>query len=55
MPKEACGSYKAVDDWCYLTENARRAVLEKHKLVYSEKDETFLLIKGDCVDEPVLY
>ena len=55
MPREACGSYKAVDDWCYLTENARRAVLEKHELVYSEKDETFLLIKGEPVDEPVLY
>ena len=55
MPKEACGSYKAVDDWCYLTENARRAVLEKHELVYSEKDETFLLIKAERVDEPVLY
>ena len=55
MPKEACGSYKAVDDWCYLTENARRAVLEKHELVYSEKDETFLIIKGEPVDEPVLY
>lgn len=55
MPHEAYGSYKAVDDWCYLTEDARRAVLEKHELVYSEKDETFLLIKGERVDEPVLY
>ena len=55
MPRETYGSYKAVDDWCYLTENARRAVLEKYELVYSEKDETFLLIKGEPVDEPVLY
>lgn len=55
VPHEAHGSYKAVDDWCYLTEDARRAVLEKHELVYSKKDETFLLIKGERVDEPVLY
>lgn len=55
MPKEAYGSYKAVDDWCYLTEDARRVVLEKHELVYSEKAETFLLVKGDPIDEPVLY
>jgi hypothetical protein len=55
MPRETYGSYKAVDDWCYLTSDERRAVLEKHELVYSEKDETFLLIKGERVDEPVLY
>jgi hypothetical protein len=55
MPKEAYGSYKAIDDWCYLTSDSRRAVLEKQELIYSEKDETFLLIKGDYMDELVLY
>ena len=55
MPNEAYSSYEAVDNWCYLKEDERRAVLEKHELIYSEKEETFLLIKGERVDEPVLY
>ena len=54
-PTEAYGSYEAVKHWLDLTADKRRAVLEKHELVYSEKDETFLIIKGEPVDEPVLY
>lgn len=54
-PTEACGSYEAVKHWLEITSDERRAVLEKHELVYSEKDETFLIIKGEPVDEPVLY
>ena len=55
MPHETYGSYKAVDDWCYLTEDARRAILEENKLVYTARDETFMIIKGDPAHEPVLY
>ena len=55
MPNESYSSYEAVDNWCYLKEDERRAVLEKHELIYSEKEETFLLIKGDPVHEPILY
>ena len=55
MPKEAYGSYKAVDDWCYLKEDARRAVLENHRLVYSTKEEVWIVLKDTPTTEPHLY
>ena len=55
MPVESYGSYLAVKHWTGLTDDDRRAVLEYHQLIYTAKQETMLLIKGDCVTEPVLY
>jgi hypothetical protein len=55
MPREAYGSYEAVTYWYAITADERRAILEKHKLVYTAKEETFLLIKNDPAHEPVLY
>ena len=55
MPREAYGSYKAVDDWCYLEADMRRSILEQHNLIHTAKEETWLNIKGEPVAEPVLY
>jgi hypothetical protein len=54
MPHEAFGSYEAVNAWCYLKEDVRRAVLEKHELIYTEKEEFLLILKGSPVTEPIL-
>ena len=55
MPREAYGSYDAVDHWLRYTGPARRTVLERNGLIYTAKQETMLLIKGDPDKEPVLY
>lgn len=47
MPADAWGDYPAVEMWCMKTDNARRGVLENRKLIYTEKEETWLAIKGD--------
>ena len=55
MPHESFGSYEAVNAWSRKSADERRAVLEQHELIYTAKEETFLLIKGDPAHEPVLY
>ena len=35
-PREACGGYDAVSNWCYLPPNLRRQILEEYRLVYTE-------------------
>lgn len=55
MPHQSRGSYKAVDDWCYFTEQQRRAILEKDNLVYSEQEEIIKTLKSEYSREPVLY
>lgn len=55
VPAEAYGSYKEVSDWCYLTNDARREILEGLSLVYSVEDEAIMILSGTVIDEPVLY
>jgi hypothetical protein len=55
MPCEAYGSYKAVDDWCYLKEDARRVILEEHELIYTAKEELFMTIKEPSPREIELF
>ena len=55
LPSEAYDSYLAVKHWTGLTDDDRRAVLEYHKLIYTGKQETMLVIKGDPVVEPILW
>jgi hypothetical protein len=55
MPAESYGSYLAVKNWIKLTEDNRRTVLEDHQLIYTAKEETWLIIKGEHSAEPVLY
>jgi hypothetical protein len=55
MPLEAYGSYKAVDDWCYLPPAARRLILEEYELVYTEEKEIMMTLQSKPTVEPVLY
>ena len=55
MPKEAYGSYEAVAKWTELNEEQRRVILEKHKLVFTSKEEVVKILKDEPSHEPVLY
>ncbi len=55
VPREAHGSYEAVDNWCYLTPEQRRAILEKSEILYTEEEEVMLVLRNQYTQEPVLY
>ena len=55
MPRLAYGSYDAVFAWQDLTADQRRAILEQHNLIFTAKEETWLVLKGDPTVEPILY
>ena len=55
MPRESFGSYDAVSNWCYLTDEARRAILETNHLIFTAKEETWQALKDTPTHEPVLY
>lgn len=50
MPPEAYGSYVQVRIWlCEFTEEDRRGILEKAKLIYTPEEETWMVLKEECV------
>lgn len=53
MPRQAWGTYEAVEEWTKLSWEERRPILEAKNLIYSEKDETWLTIKGDPTHDPM--
>ena len=55
MPREARGSYNVVSNWCYLPPQARRLILEKNNLIYTEQEEIMLTLRSECTNEPMLY
>ena len=55
VPCEAFGSYDTVSDWCYLSAEQRRAILEKQELIYTEEEEVMLILQNKYTQEPVLY
>jgi hypothetical protein len=55
FPAEAYGSYQAVDQWCQLDAVARRAILERQGLIYTEQEEVFKILRNEHAVEPVLY
>lgn len=54
-PTEAYGSYNEVNAWCDMTAELRRPILEKCRIVYTEKEEVWMALKGATTVEPVLY
>ena len=54
-PKEAYGSYEKVDAWCDITSAMRRPILEKNRIIYTEKQEVWMALKEEPTEEPVLY
>lgn len=55
VPKEAWGSYAAVDDWCYMKAPERRAILERDGLIYTADVEVMMCLKGKNTHEPILW
>lgn len=55
MPTEARGSYEAVGRWSKKTEVQRRQILEQVRLIYTEKEETWMALKGEPTVEPTLW
>jgi hypothetical protein len=55
LPPQCYGSYQAVDEWCKLSSEDRRAVLENRGLVYEAKQETWMTLQGKNVVEPVWF
>lgn len=55
MPKQCWGSYDKVGKWTTATDETRRAALEKAELIFTEKDETWMALKGKPTYEPVLW
>ena len=54
-PEEAWGSYDKVRAWLEMTSAQRREILAACDLVYSEQQETYLILKGERTVEPVFY
>ena len=55
MPPVAYGNYDALEQWGKLSESERRAILELKGLIFTEKEETWLNVKGDPIDDPWEY
>jgi hypothetical protein len=55
VPAEARGSYAAVKQWCSLDTDARRHMLEQHRLVYSSEEEVWMTLQDIPCVEPELY
>ena len=55
LPERTYGSYAKVDAWSDMTWELRRPVLEKHKLVFTEKEEVLMILKDERTVEPHLY
>lgn len=53
-PKVAYGSYARVEEWCDMTSEMRRPILEKHGLIYIEKQEVWMALKGESVSKTQL-
>jgi hypothetical protein len=47
MPPQAYGSYDRVQAWLEFDSDERRAILERNRLIYSAKEETWLALKGE--------
>jgi len=52
MPNTAWGSYDRVQTWLKTSDQDRRAVLEQCNLIYTTKDETWLILKNEETDNP---
>jgi hypothetical protein len=55
MPQKAWGSYDTVHAWVKMPADQRRAILVDCDLVYTEEQETFLILKGEPTDELAFY
>jgi hypothetical protein len=52
MPGHAWGSYAAVKYWIELGDDQRRTILEQSNLIYSSKEEMWLILKNEPTRNP---
>jgi hypothetical protein len=52
MPGQAWGSYAAVKYWLELGDDQRRTILEQSNLIYSSKEEMWLILKDEPTSTP---
>jgi hypothetical protein len=55
VPEEAHGSYEKVNAWCNINPEQRRIILEYNRLIYTAKEELFMVIKEPTPFEIELY
>jgi hypothetical protein len=55
FPKDAYGSYEAVNHWISMGPEFRRSALERRGLIYTEQEEIIMTLKNEPDREPVLY
>ena len=55
MPPEAYSNYNRVSEWCCLSKDHRRTILEKYELIYTEQEEVMLALRSESTIEPILY
>lgn len=55
FPKQAWGTYDRVDNWSHFPEERRRELLEEASLIYTEKEEIMLGLRGEKTVEPMLW
>jgi len=53
-PTEAYGSYAKVEAWYDMTSEMRRPILEKKRIIYTEKQEVWMALKGESVSKTEL-
>ena len=52
MPAAAWGSYDRVRTWLNMSDEQRRTVLEQAKLIYTTRDEMWLILKNEETVNP---
>ena len=51
MPHQAHGNYECVTEWYRLNSVERRKILEAYDLIYTQQEETFLLLKNKTPEQ----
>jgi len=55
VPPQARGSYEAVDAWCDIDTESRKAILLERRLILPSKTEVIKALKGEPTQEPILW
>ena len=55
LPKQLWGNYDKVNIWLLKTDQERREFLEKERIIFTEKEETWKTLQGADTWEPMLF
>lgn len=55
MPKASWGNYATVSSWLKTPPEERREILEMCQLIYTEKEEVVLILKGEKPTERIFF